>query len=199
LCGTISYHLLDFRDAHKSVALIVNVPWYVAGGRASDVVLICNPSVSLREPATLREVCVKIVRLRPAAKVLVPVKALNAAPFALPETLEVGMLWPAPSVNAAVALLVNAYSVIVRGGSETSHEVVIVMLESPAPTPFLGSVKFTFEGAADTVRVWPWAHFVLRPVAHRSTRTQLRQNLLRQKRVMTTLEMFPSLGSMDLR
>jgi hypothetical protein len=48
--------------------------------------------VSLREPAMLSVLCVKIVILRPAAKLLVPVKAAKDPPFALPETLEVGML-----------------------------------------------------------------------------------------------------------
>ena len=64
--------------------------------------------MSLREPATLIVLCVKIVMLRPVANELVPVKEVNEPPFALPETLEVGILCPAPSVNAAVALPVNA-------------------------------------------------------------------------------------------
>ncbi len=64
--------------------------------------------MSLRDPATLSVLCVKIVILRPAAKLLFPVKAVKDPPFALPEILEVGMLCPAPSVNAAVVLLVNA-------------------------------------------------------------------------------------------
>lgn len=64
--------------------------------------------MSLRDPATLSVLCVKIVILRPAANELVPVKEVKEPPFALPETFEVGMLCPAPSVNAAVVLLVNA-------------------------------------------------------------------------------------------
>ncbi len=111
--------------------------------------------MSLRDPATLSVLCVKIVMLRPAANELVPVKAANDPPFALPETLEVGMLCPAPSVKAAVVLLVNAYRVIVRGGTEMSHCVVMVICESPGPTPIRGSVKLTAEGVAETVSVWP--------------------------------------------
>ena len=84
---------------------------------------------------------------------VIRVNALNAAPLALPDTLEVGMLCPAPSVNAAVVLLVKAYRVMVKGGSDMTHEVVMVMVESPEPTPLRGRVKFTFEGAAETVRV----------------------------------------------
>ena len=114
--------------------------------------------MSLRDPATLSVLCVKIVRLRPAAKLLFPVKALDEPPFALPKTLEVGMLCPAPSVRAAVVLLVNAYSVIVNGGREMTHEVVMVIGESPETAPFRASVKLTVEGAAETVRVWPCAH-----------------------------------------
>jgi hypothetical protein len=127
--------------------------------------------VSLRDPATLSVLCVKIVRLRPAAKLLFPVNAPAAPPFALPETLEVGMLCPAPSVKAAVVLLVNAYSVIVNGGSETSHEVVMVIAEFPEAAPFRASVKLTVEGAAETVRVWPFAHWQPRPLRYSSTTT----------------------------
>jgi hypothetical protein len=133
----------------------------------------------------LSVLCVKIVRLLPAAKLLFPVNALNAPPFALPETFDVGMLWPAPSVNAAVVLLVNAYRVIVSGGTETSHEVVIVMLDSPEPTPLRGRVTLTVEGVAEMVSVWPEAHF---PTKHKSATTQLREILLPQIRAITTLE-----------
>jgi hypothetical protein len=144
--------------------------------------------VSLREPATLSVLWVKIVILRPAAKLLFPVKAAKDPPFALPETFEVGMLWPAPSVKAAVVLLVNAYKVIVRGGSEMSHCVVIVIGEPPEATPFRGSVKLTLEGAAETVRVWPRVQIQAGPLRHRSASTAIHENLLRQKRAMTIPE-----------
>jgi hypothetical protein len=116
--------------------------------------------------------------------VLLLVNALNAPPFALPETLEVGMLCPAPSVNAEVVLLVNAYSVIVSGGRETSHDVVIVIVESPELTPFLGSVKLTVEGAADTVRVCPCAHSEPVNARNSSAKTQLRETLNCRTRII---------------
>ena len=144
--------------------------------------------MSLREPETLSVLWVKIVMLRPAANELFPVKEANAPPFALPETLEVGMLCPAPSVNAAVVLLVNAYRVIVSGGTEMSHCVVMVIAEPPGPTPFRGSVKLTAEGAAETVRVWPRAETQTGPNRHRSSNTALHANLFRQRRCMPILE-----------
>jgi hypothetical protein len=132
--------------------------------------------------------CVKIVRLRPAAKLLVPVNALNAAPFALPDTLEVGMLCPTPSVNAAVVLLVKAYNVMVNGGIEMTQEVVMAMLEFPEPTPLRGSVKFTFEGAAETVRVCARASV---PVRHTNATPQIRENLLPRKFTLRGLRLPP--------
>jgi hypothetical protein len=144
--------------------------------------------VSLRDPAMLSVLCVKIVMLRPAAKELVPVKAANDPPFALPETLEVGMLCPAPSVKAAVVLLVNAYRVIVRGGTDASHCVVMVICELPAPTPLRGSVKLTAEGVAETVSVWLRTDLHPGPTMHRSANTEARENLFRHKRDTTIPE-----------
>ena len=141
--------------------------------------------MSLREPAMLSVLCVKIVILRPAAKELVPVKEANDPPFALPETFEVGMLCPAPSVKAAVVLLVNAYRVIVSGGTDASHCVVMVICELPAPTPFRGSVKLTAEGVAETVSVWLRADLHPGPARHKSAKTETHENLLRHKRDMT--------------
>jgi hypothetical protein len=132
--------------------------------------------VSLREPATLSVLCVKMVILRPAANALVPVKEVNEPPFGLPETLEVGMLCPTPSVNAAVVLLVNAYSVIVSGGTDISHCVVMVICEVPEPTPFRGSVKLTVEGAAETVRVWPCEPLQKGPARHKTASAAFRRN-----------------------
>jgi hypothetical protein len=144
--------------------------------------------VSLRDPATLSVLCVKIVILRPDAKLLFPVKAAKDPPLALPETLEVGMLCPAPSVRAALVLLVNAYSVIVSGGTETSHCVVMVICELPEPTPFRGSVKLTAEGAADTVRVWPWEHLQTGPARHTRANTAFHKNPFRLRRDTTILD-----------
>jgi hypothetical protein len=93
------------------------------------------------------------------------------------------MLCPTPSVNAAVVLLVNAYSVIVSGGRETSQDVVIVMVESPEPTPFLGSAKLTVEGAAETVRVCPYTHLELAITRNSSANTQLRDNICRTRTI----------------
>lgn len=115
---------------------------------------------------------VKIVTLCPGAKLLLPVNVVNAPPSALPDTLEVGMLCPAPSVNAAVVLLVNAYNVIVNGGIEMTHDVVILITESPLATPLRGSVKLTLEGDADTERVWPCALLQMGPARHSAAMTQ---------------------------
>jgi hypothetical protein len=48
---------------------------------------------------------VEIVTLLPAANGLAPVKAVNAPPLTLPDTLLDDMLSPAPSVRAAAALV----------------------------------------------------------------------------------------------
>lgn len=117
------------------------------------MVSIWSPSESLRDPKRLIPVVVKTVTLCPGAKLLFPVKVTNGPPSALPETFELGMLCPAPSVRAAVVLLVNAYKVIVNGGSEMTHDVVMLITESPTATPLRGSVKLTLEGDADTEMV----------------------------------------------
>jgi hypothetical protein len=84
--------------------------------------------------------------------------------------------------------------VIVSGGTEMSHCVVMVMTEPPEATPFRGSVKLTVEGAAETVRVWPHAG----PARHKSAiSAALYENLLRQKRDMTILEINHLKASFD--
>jgi hypothetical protein len=141
--------------------------------------------VSLRDPATLSVLWVKIVMLRPAANELFPVNEAKDPPFALPETFEVGMLCPDPSVKAAVVLLVNAYKVIVSGGTEMSHCVVMVIAEPPEPMPFRGSVKLTAEGAAEIVRVCPDAG----PTRHKSAiRIVVHEHMIRHKPDMTIPE-----------
>ncbi len=68
-----------------------------------------------------------------------------------------------------------------------SHWVVIVIAELPEQTPFRGRVKLTAEGAAEMVRVWPYA--LLQPgTRHNKAIVQRRENELRHRSDMVNPE-----------
>ena len=81
-----------------------------------------------------------------------PVNAPNAPPFTLPDTLEGGMLSPAPSVSAATGLVKKAYVLTVPMRNVRVQLVFTVMVALPLAVPFRTSAKFTVPGDAVTVR-----------------------------------------------
>ena len=95
--------------------------------------------------------CVKIARLVPVPNELFDVKLENAPPFGLPVRFAAGMLFPEPSVKAAVALEQNAYSVKLLRVANNAHAVVIEICDDPAAVPLDASVKLTLDGLADIV------------------------------------------------
>jgi hypothetical protein len=94
---------------------------------------------------------VKIAKLVPVPNGLFAVKAENAPPLGLPVRFAAGMLFPDPSVNAAVGLAQNAYSVKLLRVANNAHAVVIETCAEPAAVPLDASVKFTLFGLAEIV------------------------------------------------
>ena len=126
---------------------------YVATGKLNPVVLMLRFNVSVRVVFKFAVVMawVKIVKLVPVPNGLFPVKLENAPLFGLPVRFAAGMLWPEPSVRAAVALEANAYNVTLLRVAKSAHAVVTEICADPAAVPLAASVKFTLAGVAAMV------------------------------------------------
>jgi len=127
---------------------------YVPAGKFNPVVLILKLRLSTRVPVLLlpRILSVKICKELPAAKGLMPVKGPNAPPLGLPETLEDGMLSPAPSERAEGGLEKYAQTVTAPTLGCKVQAVVMATVALPFATPLGKSAKLTKPGDAERLK-----------------------------------------------